>query len=91
MPTVRFDAIQGNALFEKAVRAVGADEAGTRWLFVSVLNAIGATPAMLTPDELGTLLPEVERRLRQLLPEPTADPAVQRLRRVLIEHAESAS
>jgi hypothetical protein len=86
-PTVRLDAVSGNALFETAVRALALDDATTRWLFVAVLNTIGATPAMLTPEELGNLLPELDRRLRKLVPEAAADAALQRLRRVLFDHA----
>ena len=67
--TVPISGVNGNALFEKAVAAVGLDETAMRWLFVSVLNTIGTTPAHLTPEELGNLLPEVDRRLRKLVQE----------------------
>ncbi len=90
MPTVPLDAVKGNALFEKAVAAIGLDDATTRWLCVSVLNTIGTKPQELTPDELGNLLPEVDRRLRKLLPDAQADVAMKRLYRVLFEQASSA-
>ena len=86
--TVPIDAVQGNPLFEKAVTAIGLEDATTRWLCVSVLNTIGATPQKLTADELGNLLPEVDRRLRKLVREPQADAAMKRLYRVLFEQAE---
>jgi hypothetical protein len=89
-PTVPLAAANGNALFEKAVAAIGLDEATTRWLSVGALNTIGATPAKLTPEELGNLLPEFDRRLRKLLPDAQADTAIKRLYRVLFEQAESA-
>ena len=89
-PTIPLAAAAGNALFEKAVAAIGLDEATTRWLSMSTLNTIGATPAKLTAEELGNLLPEFDRRLRKLLPEGQADAAVKRLYRVLFEQAESA-
>ena len=85
--TVPIDAVKGNAIFEKAVAAIGLEETTTRWLCVSVLNTIGTTPQKLTPDELGNLLPEVDRRLRKLVQEPQADAAMKRLYRVLFEQA----
>lgn len=89
-PTVPIGAIDGNPLFERAVAAVGLDDTTTRWLLVSVLNTIGATPARLTPDELGNLLPEIDRRLRKLVPDPQADAVMKRVYRVLFTEAESA-
>jgi hypothetical protein len=88
--TVPIDEAKGNALFEKAVAAIGLDDAMMRWLFLSVLNTIGSTPARLTPDELGSLLPEVDRRLRKLVQDAQADHALKRLYRVLFELAEVA-
>ena len=90
-PTLPLDAVNGNALFEKAVRSIALDDATTRWLFVSVLNTIGATAAKLTAEELGNLLPELDRRLRKLVPETAAQAAVQRLRGVLFDQAASAT
>lgn len=90
MPTVPLDAVKGNALFEKAVGAIGLDDATTRWLCVSVLNTIGCRPQSLTPEDLGNLLPEVDRRLRKLVQEAQADAAMKRLYRVLFEQADSA-
>jgi hypothetical protein len=89
LPTVPINADKGNALFEQAVHAVALDENTTRWLLASVLNAIGATPAKLTADELGNVLPEIDRRLRQLLPDAGADTALKRLYRLLFTQAES--
>jgi hypothetical protein len=45
---------------------------------------------LLTADELGHLLPEVDRRLRQLVPEAQADAALKRLYQVLFAEAEGA-
>jgi hypothetical protein len=88
--TVPLDAVKGNALFEKAVAAIALDDATTRWLCVSVLNTIGISPQELTADDLGNLLPEVDRRLRKLVQDPQADAAMKRLYRVLFEQADSA-
>jgi hypothetical protein len=90
MATVPVDAAKGNALFEKAVGAIALDDATTRWLCVSVLNTIGVSPQTLTADDLGNLLPEVDRRLRKLVQEAQADAAMKRLYRVLFEQADSA-
>ena len=90
MPTIPLKAAKGNALFEKAVVAIGLDDATTRWMLVSVLNTIGVAPPALTPEELGNLLPEVDRRLRKLVQDAQADAALKRLYRVLFEQADSA-
>jgi hypothetical protein len=79
IPTVPLSTLPGNGLFEAAVKAVGLDESTIRWLLTSVLRTIGATPEHLTPEELGNTLPEVDRRLRQLVPAEQADKAMTRL------------
>jgi hypothetical protein len=86
--TIPITAETGNELFERAVEAIGLDRGTTRWLFVSVLNAIGTTPATLTPDELGNVLPTVDQRIRQLIQAKEADAAMARLFRVLFDQAE---
>jgi hypothetical protein len=88
--TVPIGGAMGNPLFEKAVAAIGLDDKTTRWMLASVLKAIGTAPAALTADDLGHVLPEVDRRLRQLLPDEQADSALKRLYRVLFEQADSA-
>jgi hypothetical protein len=85
--TVPIGDVKGNALFEKAVGAVGLDDSMMRWLLVSALNMIGSTPTTLTPDELGVLLPEIDRRLRKLVQQAQADLALKRLVRLLFEQA----
>lgn len=80
-------AAKGNALFDEAVGAVGLDDGAARWMLVSVLNAIGTTPAKLTADELGNVLPEIDRRIRQLVQPEQADQAMARLYRVLFDQA----
>ena len=90
LATVPTSSTTGNALFEKAVIAVGLDLNTTRWLMVSVLNTLGARAEKLTPDELGLLLPEIDRRLRKLVPDEQADGAMKRLYRLLFEEASRA-
>lgn len=89
MPTLSMGAIKGNSLFEQAVGAIALDDGATRWMLFSVLNSIGSKPEQLTADELGSLLPEVDRRLRKLLPDAQADAAIKRVYRVLFAQAES--
>jgi hypothetical protein len=88
--TVPISAVKGNPLFEKAVEAIALDDNTTRWLCVSVLKTLGTTPDKLTLDDLGNLLPEIDRRLRKLLPDAQSDAAMKRLYRVLFEQAEPA-
>jgi hypothetical protein len=87
METMSMGTSRGNELFERAVAAIGLDEGTTRWLLVAVLSTIGVSPETLTPDELGLLLPEMDRRLRLLLKEPQADAAMKRLYNVLFDQA----
>lgn len=89
-PTVSLGVAKGNALFDQVVTAIGVDDGTTRWLLVAVLNTIGSQPAHLTPDELGNVLPELDRRLRKLVPDAQADAAMKRVYQVLFAHAESA-
>jgi len=86
--TATFSVMVGNPLFEQAVEAIGLDDGTTRWFFVSVLNMIGASPGTLTPDEVGVALPEVDRRLRQLVLAAQADAAMARLYKVLFACAD---
>lgn len=88
--TVALGNVQGNRLFDRAVEAIGLDDLTTRWLLAGVLRTVGVAPTHLTPEELGTLLPEVDRRLRKLVQDTQADDALRRLYRVLFEHAETA-
>jgi hypothetical protein len=86
--TVPICYVKGNTFFEKTITVVGLDQAMMRWLLASVLNMIGSTPTSLTPDDLGILLPEIDRRLRKLVQPAQADLAMKRIFRVLVEQAE---
>lgn len=77
--------IVGNSLFDRAVFAIGLDGALTRQLLASLISSMGSTPKDLTPDELGILLPEVEQRLRLLVPLEQAQKCVARLREMLLK------
>jgi hypothetical protein len=90
LATVPTTSVTGNPLFEKAVTAVGLDDNTTRWLFVSVLKTLAVTPEKLTPDDLGNLLPEIDRRLRKLVQDDQTDAAMKRLYRLLFAQVDSA-
>lgn len=75
---------RGNKLFERAVTALGHDATAMRWMMVAALGTIGAAPADMTPEELGVLLPEIGRRLRQLVLADQADDALARLSSALM-------
>jgi hypothetical protein len=85
--TIPLGLTNGNELFEAAVVAIGLDSMTTRWLLISVLNSTAVEPASLSPDDLGAALPEIERRLRQLVLPGQADDAMARLRRILLDLA----
>jgi hypothetical protein len=74
----------GNPLFETAVRALRLNEAFTRRILGQVFASVGTPPDHASADELGLLLPEIERRMLLALPFETAAPAMARLRRMLL-------
>jgi hypothetical protein len=82
--TVRLDMARGNELFERSIAAVGLEETTSRWLMASVLKSIAVSPLELTPEDLGILLPEADRRLRQLVQPEQADQAMSRLYKMLM-------
>src|ERR1700761_5089393 len=88
--TVPIGAAMGNALFERAVTAIALDDNTSRWVLVSVMKTLAATPEKLTSDDLGHLLREIDRRVRKLVTDAQADAAMKRLYRVLFEQAEEA-
>jgi hypothetical protein len=48
------------------------------------LSLVGASPEHLSADQLGTVLPEVERRLRLLMQGDQARSVIMRLRRIVL-------
>lgn len=82
--TGSFAMLPGNPLFEGAIAAIGFDDGVTRRLLTSVVNTIGTYPDELTPDELGVLLPEIDRRLRDLAPPDRVDDAMRSLAHLLL-------
>ncbi len=88
--TSTFSILVGNPLFEAAVEAIGFDAVVTRLMLSSVLKTLGLAPDELTPDDLGILLPEIDRRLRQLAPDENVEAASKRLQHVLLSWDERA-
>ena len=80
--------VTGNALFDRAVFAIGLDGALTRQLLSAVIASIGSAPKEVTPDELGAVLPEIESRLRLLVPADQAHKSAARLRDMLLKWVE---
>ncbi len=74
----------GNALFDLLARSMGMDAVMSRRVLAEALVTIGSGPKSATLDELGALLPEIERRLRLVMPPEMADRSVVRLRRALL-------
>jgi hypothetical protein len=71
----------GNQLFGRAVDALGG---ANSLILRDTLKAMGSGPEVVTADELGVALPEIERRVRLLLQPQAASDAMARLRHVLL-------
>lgn len=82
------DFVLGNSLFDRAVFAIGIDGKVTRQLIVEILATVGSDARKITIQELGVLLPEVDRRLRLLLPPAAAGRSIARLRKLVLEWEE---
>jgi hypothetical protein len=67
---------------------VGLNDAFTRRLLGEVFGNIGSSLMDATADELGVLLPEIERRLLLALPHEAAADAMGRLRGMLLSWEE---
>src|SRR5689334_19601515 len=83
-PTLTLPIIRGNLLFERAVFVLGLDGSLMSRLLAEVLAGSGSTPLRATPDDLGWVLPEIERRMLQLAPHEHCAPGLARLRRLLL-------
>jgi len=73
--------IAGNDLFDRAVEEQDPTLAA---VLAETLALVGADPEQLTLDQLGTVLPEVERRLRLLMHAESARSTIIRLRRIVL-------
>jgi hypothetical protein len=82
--TLEETVITGNDVFERVSTCIGMDAMASRKLVADVLKPIGSAPLRCTIEEVGALLPEIERRVRLLVRDEIADHAVRRLRRLLL-------
>jgi len=76
--------ITGNDVFERVATCIGLDAMTSRRLLAEVIKPIGSAPLRVTIEEVGALLPEIERRVRLLVRDEIADHTVRRLRRLLL-------
>ena len=74
----------GNALFDLIARSMSMDAVMARRVLAESLATIGSSPKHATLEELGALLPEVDRRLRLIMPPEMAQRAFVRLRRAIL-------
>jgi hypothetical protein len=83
-PTLTWMQVKGNLLFERAVTALGLDRSLMSRVVEEVLRGSGSAPSRATPDDLGFVLPEIERKLLLIAPYERAAPGLARLRRLII-------
>jgi hypothetical protein len=84
-PTVPVSKIvQGNDLFHRALNALGLHGAATMVMLADTLKAMGSSPDLMTLEELGMMLPELERRLLMLVPHEDCRVSMAKLRHMLI-------
>jgi hypothetical protein len=73
--------IAGNDLFD---RAVEGEDPTLAAVLAETLALVGTDPEQLNADQLGHVLPEVERRLRLLMQGDQARAVIMRMRRVVL-------
>jgi hypothetical protein len=82
------DKYHGSKVFEQAAFTIGLDELISRKVIWEAAAAGLVDSWKLTIDELGVLLPEIERRLRLLAPPDEAGNAFARLRSFVLRWEE---
>ena len=88
-PTVsQMDKYHGSKVFEQAAFTIGLDEFVSRKVIWEAASAALMDSWKLSIDELGVLLPEIERRLRLLAPPEEAGSAFARLRSFVLSWEE---
>jgi hypothetical protein len=76
--------VPGNKLFGICANVLGLHEGVGQRMLAEVLATVGSSPASATAQEVGALLPEIERRVHLLVPHEMATPVLARLRRTLL-------
>lgn len=74
----------GNLLFERVIASLGFDDSLMRRMVADALHRVGSTPTRATLQDMGLLMPELERRLLLIAPTDRAAPALRRMRRLLL-------
>jgi hypothetical protein len=82
------DKYHGSKVFEQAALTIGVDEFVARKVIWEAASAALMDSWRLTIDELGVLLPEIERRLRLLAPPEEAGVAFAKLRSFVLSWEE---
>ncbi len=83
-PTVTLSRVGGNLLFERSIGALGLDPTLMSRVLGEVLLRSGTTPMRVSPDDIGFVLPEIERRMLMLAPLERVKPGMGRLRRLIL-------
>jgi hypothetical protein len=76
--------VEGNDLFHRAMFAIGLSSTAVSAVLAATLRAIGSSPSTLTIEDLGAMLPEIERRLRLLAPHDEVVKAMKRLQKLVM-------
>jgi hypothetical protein len=84
--TIPFDkAVIGNELFERVLDSVLLDHVFSLVL-LETLGIIGSSPATMSMEELTAMLPEIERRLRQIVQPERARRTLARVRTMILDY-----
>ena len=71
-------------MFERSILALGLDVTLMSRVLGEVLLRSGSTPMRASPDDIGLVMPEIERRMLLIAPFEQVSPGLARLRRVLL-------
>jgi hypothetical protein len=85
---VQLDKYHGSKVFEKAAFTIGLDDLISRKVLWDSAAVALTDSWKMTIEDLGVLLPEVERRLRLLAPPDEASAAFARLRSFVLNWEE---
>ncbi len=87
--TARISTLFGNPVFEKAVAAMDLDPNLSRSVLDGALKAVGNHRNSVTVEDLGFLLPELDKRFRTALHEDAARQAIAGIRRLVLTRKRS--
>jgi hypothetical protein len=88
-PTDRWsEKFEGSPVFDRAALAIGMNEFLSRKLIWEAARASLVDARQLTVQDLGVMLPEIERLLRLVAPDELAAKALARVRNVILSWSE---